>query len=642
MGLLLRPDAYYAQTSDGAYVLTHDGESSFVGRSVHELIDRLAPFLDGRHSLDELTAGLSAERRTMVRDLVTTLLERSIVRYVEPDDAPGAAPPEHRHEIAFIGNVRDSPVAAFGEYRETVTMVIGAGRLCAAVADAAVRSGLRDVRVVATPDDPRAIGALLNGADLVLHADDRPMLERARILDRVCGAANVPLAQALVLGADAWITTATGASWTSGVRRLLAWRPETGEQDASTVPSDLAAKAVAIRFVHGVFRSITDAAEPVKHRITSVDVSVLTSRTHTFVPHPFENPSGGETDLVDRIAVLRGSARFDDERFSRQAFLCTGDRVGVFTPPTERDFGQIPLRVCAAEVSDPAGLLGAGPVPRVTGAALDFATARYRAALAAFATYASLMIDPRRVRLGSREDSAEPLLSGLRTGRLTGFVEAYGLADGAVHRLDVARVFPALRAPAVPYAPPPGVAAAYDWDEAVVAGLLDQCLRLTMDDAMTSPTPFARVDLAGAVLDERGDRYRALLAGLSEPVTVYDITGPLGVPTVVSYLGSVPVGCASSLSAAGGVTDVLEQLILHRQSRDYDQPDYAPPPVRDLPPRLRGDTTRALSDTGEHDGDTVAGALVRRGHRPVAIPLDHDPEVSAVMPYVVRVMIVDE
>jgi hypothetical protein len=625
----------------------------------------------------------------MVRDLVTTLLERSIVRDIEPDGAPGVVPPEHRHEIAFIGTFNDFPATAFGEYRETVTMVIGAGRLCGAVAAAAVRSGLRQVRVVATPEcptdlrgleaagegwreerwpldsglprqgDASAIRSLLDGVDLVLHATDRPILERARMLDQLCGAANVPLAQALILGDHAWITTATGdhadSSWTSGMRRLMARRPETeralADQELPAEPTDLAAKAVATQFVHGVFRSITEAAEPEKHRITSVDLSALTSQTHTLVPHPFEGPppdSTGETDLADRIAVLSRGDRFDDERFSRRAFRCTGDEVGVFTPPAERDFGQIPMHVCEVEVSDPVGLLGAGPAPRVIGAALDFSTARYRAALTAFATYASLMIDPRRVRIptgrpaGSHEDPIGTLLSGLRTGRLTGFVEGYGLVDGDVHLVDVARVFPALRAPAVPYTPPPGVAAGYDWGEAVLSGLLDQCRRLTMDDAMTSPTPFSQVDLADAVLEETGDRYRALLAGTSEPVTVYDITGPLGIPTVLCYLETVPVACASSLSLGGAVTDALERLILHQQSREYDQAAYAPPLIRGIPARLRGDAVQAPSDRGGHDSDTVADALVKRGHRPVAIPLDHDHEVSAIMPYIVRVVTIDE
>lgn len=631
MGLLLRPDAYYARTPGGAHVLTPDGECGFTGRTVYELIDRLAPLLDGSRSLDDLTAGLSAERQEMVRSLITALADHSIVGEAGPGSGPGAA---------------------LARYQETVTVVTGTGRLSEAVVAAAVRSGLRNVHAVA------GLGsALPDGTGLVLHAADVPVPEQARRLGRLCGAAGVAFAQAAVAGDRAWFTAPAdgggGAGWASGARRLAALRP--GATDSPAALGGLEARVVASQFVQA-------AIGPGGSGITSVSLTDLSSQAHALVPHPFELPApGGEADLAARVAVLRNGARFDDERFSRHAFRCADDHVGVFTPPGERDFSQIPLHVCEARVSDPAGLLGAGSVPRVTGAALDFATARYRAALAAFATYGSLMVDPRRVRTGTAAgqpagpcSDPDQALAALRAGGLAGFVAGYGLADGATALVDVARVFPALRTPAVPYVAPAGTAAGYDWDEAVVAGLLSQCLRITADEAAAAAAPFPRLDLPGAVLGERGDRYRALLEGLPEPVTVYDITGPLGVPAVVCYLGTVPVSSASGLSAADAVTDALQRLVLWQQSREAGQPGYAPPPVRGLPARLRGHITVALrggrggdagAGAGEDAGAAVgalAGALLARGHRAVAVPLDHDPGVSALMPYIVRVVIAGE
>jgi hypothetical protein len=34
--------------------------------------------------------------------------------------------------------------------------------------------------------------------------------------------------------------------------------------------------------------------------------------------------------------------------------------------------------------------------------------------------------------------------------------------------------------------------------------------------------------------------------------------------------------------------------------------------------------------------------LVERGHHPIVVPLDHDSEVIAIMPYIVHVVITDE
>jgi ribosomal protein S12 methylthiotransferase accessory factor YcaO len=222
---------------------------------------------------------------------------------------------------------------------------------------------------------------------------------------------------------------------------------------------------------------------------------------------------------------------------------------------------------------------------------------------------------------------------------VTGLVEGYALLDDAIHLVDAVQAFPALRRASARYAPPSGVAAGYDWHEAVAHGLLGQILDLTMSGLWTATTPFTRIDLAGAALDARGDRLRTLLTAIGEPVTVYDVTGPLVAPTVVCYLGAVAAGCASALSMADAVTDALEQVLLHYQSRVNDQPLYAPPPVRDIPDHLRATTTRPLPDRPPQEIPGLAAALTKRGHRPVAIPLDHDSEVNAIMPYVVHVVI---
>src|SRR5262249_39366306 len=73
--LALREDAYYAPSPAGAAILTHQGRVSLTGSSIYQWIERLAPFLNGQHSLPELTAALSPERRQLVEQLVTTLLD---------------------------------------------------------------------------------------------------------------------------------------------------------------------------------------------------------------------------------------------------------------------------------------------------------------------------------------------------------------------------------------------------------------------------------------------------------------------------------------------------------------------------------------------------------------------------------------
>jgi hypothetical protein len=587
VGLLLRPDAYLAESSDGAYLLTHEGSVVFTGRSVHQLIERLAPYLDGRHTLAELTADLADDRADAVRKLVGMLVDRGVVREVDR-----AEPAPARPETRYLGYFHDAPARRFEQYQDTATVVLGDGPVAAALARAATRSGLRDVR---------ASAAVLDGADLVLHVSTE--FEDAERLERRSAGR---LAQVVLRGEHAWLgLTGPGTRLWGSVRRRSQARPD---EPGGPTPGGAAVTVLANRLVHAAFRVVTGLDEPWTDRVVRIDLSTLAEESHRVVPHPLAGPAAEPT----RIEMRRQS--LDQETFSRQAVACADDRIGLFGEPTERDLAQIPLRVCEISVPDPAGLLGPGaPAPVVTGAGLDFPTARYRAALRAFACYGSLMVDPRRPR--------------------DGFVTGYDLVSLDPVLVAATLAFPALDGSTVL---PVGAAAGYSWPEAIEAGLAEHCRRLTIAELST---PRARVDLPGTELDAAGDRYRDMLAAIGQPVTVYDITGSTGVPTFLSYLDGEPAGCASRLAAADALTDTLEQTVLHYQARKEGQADYAPPSAPELPGRLDAPVAPPPPSV-----DLAAAVAVLRahGHRPVAVPLDHDPEATRIMPYTVQVVLLDD
>lgn len=601
MRLLLRPDAYLAESSDGAYLLTHEGPVVFTGRSVHQLIERLAPYLDGRHTLAELTADLAPDRAAAVRKLVETLVTRGVVREVDVPE-----PPPTRPETRYLAYFHDTPTRRFEQYQNTATVVLGSGPVAEAVARAATRSGLRpstvgvdgvdvvagdgSVAEAASPSGLRRSAVGLDGAELVLHVSTE--FEDAEHLEQQHSGW---LAQVVVRGGHAWlgITAPGGRVWGSVRRRLHARSVEPG----GATPGGAAVTVLANRLVHAAFRVLTGLDEPWGNRVVRIELSTLAEETHRVVPHPLAGA------VVEPTRVEAG--RLDQETFSRQAVACADDRLGLFGEPTERDFAQIPLRVCEVSVSDPAGLLGAGaPNPVVTGVGLDFPTARYRAALRAFAAYGSLMVDGRRLR--------------------DGFVTGYDLVSLEPVEVPATLAFPALDGATVP---PVGAAAGYSRSEAIEAGLAEHCRRLTMAELSV---PRARIDLSGLELDAAGDRYRNMLAAIGQPVTVHDITGSTGVPTFLSYLDGEPVGCASRLSASDAITDTLEQTVLHYQTGIEGQTGDAPPAVPVAPPSPSVDLAAAVA------------ALRAHGHRPVAVPLDHDPEATRVMPYTVQVVLLDD
>ncbi|MEV0148321.1 MULTISPECIES: YcaO-like family protein [unclassified Nonomuraea] len=675
MGLLLRPDAFHAPDSEGTYLLTYRGASHLKGRSVGPLIDLLKPYLDGRHTLAELTEELPPERRAAVESLLTALLERDVVRDVGTADQEAAPEyteyPEYRHEVAFIAHFRDSPISIFQTYRDKVILVLGSGELVPWVARAAVLTGSRLVKMAApeplgvewvdrarrTPDQQverhRLAGfseegllPLLDSADLVLHVSGGAAHEP--LLDRLCARRRIPLAQAVVLDGEVWLGpedlgTRSGASWTAGRRRVAA-RPA---PPSPTVGDGTRAAAIAGALVQLAFRTATGLPADHRARLTRIDLSTLRRTSHVFVPHPYARPA--EPGVPGPADPARDGAVLGREAFSQRAVVCADDLLGVFGEPTERDYAQLPLHVSEVEVPDPAGLLG-GAVSRVVGTGLDFASARHQAALKAFAVYASLMVDPRRLLaadgrapLAAPESDPDALLADLRAGRISGLVLGRRLADGGTRAVAADVAFPALSGMGRPGSRAPartvGIAAGYSWQEAVDVALAEQAGRLALADLERRTTPLPRFDLDSGSLPPRGERYRSMIEATGEAVTCYDLTGPSGIPAAMSYLGDTPVGYAGGSSAAEAVTGALEQALLHYQARQNAQPAYAPPVPPGIPPALRGSAIRRLPDASRTDSASLVSALVGRGLSPVAVPLDHDREVHSIMPYTVHVVL---
>ncbi|SCL44840.1 YcaO-like family protein [Micromonospora citrea] len=680
MGLLLRPDTYYTRSEDGLYLLTYEGPAIVGGGSAYPLLVRLAPYLDGRRSLSDLTANLTGQRRDMVRQLITVLIAKgAITTYGQaPSVTPGQADGYHR-EVSFLSWQTGSALQTFRQYRAETVAVVGPVELVPAVAAAALRSGSAQVRLLTeepgagwdalltevergrrdpgqlvTPvrldadADADAVALALRGAGLVLHVRDRPAVRQVRVLEGVCVASHTDLFQALLREDGVWFLSCgpragAGVRWSSVARRLGAGHRGVG----ATRPgrADGTARAVAAaQLVSRAFRTVTGAARPEPAGVTRLDPATLGSGVHAVVPHPFEAQVEALTAETVRgcIEERRAAAPLDPEVFSRRAVACMDDRLGIFGRPEEGGLGQLPLRVCEIEVSDPVGLLGEGAAPiRVFGTGLDFASARLAAGLNAFSAYGALMLDPRRL-IGTDH---KPIFAGdldpdlaLRDVRVrTGHLPGVALTDGRIRLVPVSRAFPALHAVDRAEAVSPGTASAYGWQEAVTTGVLAQVRRLTLDEMVTAGRPSPRLDLDAVALDPVGERYRTILAATGERVTAHDITGTLSVPTVLCQVGRAAQGCASGLSIAGALRDALAEAVVSYQSVLHGQPAYAPPPIP--APSSSSEPERRWLGADPLDLDAIVAALAAQGWQPVAVPLDHDPEVSAVMPHTVHVVV---
>ncbi|PZG20521.1 hypothetical protein [Nonomuraea aridisoli] len=668
LNLLLRPDAHYAEVDGGVYVISHQGETFISGGSLHRWLDRLAPLLDGTRTLDRLTEGLPADRAAFVARLVGTLTERGLVREVgpaEPDTLTDAEREEHRDLLSYLGYFHDSPGRVLEDVRDVPAVIVGSGPLVAETSRACAAAGLRNVAANGDADGDvngdvnGDVDGDANGARIVIHVAERARPERAAELERACAASGVLLTQVMPAGDGIWWQPAArGGCWASAWRRhhaLIGPAPDR----AGPALDPVVVRVVANQVAHDLFRLLAGLRAEDAPRIVVLDPRTLAATTHQVVAHPYELPAApsDEAAFLERIGELRAAPALSEAEFSRRAKGLMDAEVGLFAEIDEGDLAQLPLHVTSTSVSDPCGRLGAAPRPVVTGAGLTFEEARYRAALAALACAGALTLDERRL--------------------VDGQVRAYDLVDRTSCLLPAETVFGGppnaatmQGAPphigAVPDAPPdagavPGVppdavagggpggdavagasagvgfrvpvgtAAAYSWEEAVAEGLVAQAAALALDAVERAARPYGRANPAGAPA-----YHLSMIEALGEELTVHDVTGPLGVPTVVGMLSGGAVAYGAALTMDGAVAACLRDLLLIRQAQLNDQPVYAPPPCRPVPPALRGDHEAAARP--EMDVDGLAAAMAAAGHRPLVVPLDHDPAVHAVLPFVVRVV----
>jgi hypothetical protein len=293
--------------ADGAArVLTHGGTTTLTGSTIYEWLRRLTPYLDGSTTLDELTSGLSREKRDMVTRVVDAFETAGLLRTgAEPVGDPLAL---------HLDSVRDDAVVAAARYRGASVAVTGTGPVTDGVAEALRHSGIGQVRT----------GDSVGGkTDLVVA-----------VLEHVDAQARPADVYAVPRGDELWIRA---GDWEPARKAISRW-----PAGPDTPISGTAAAVVANMIGTAAFRILTGTTG-------SQDADVVV-RLH--------------------LHTLRGSAHrlpaepAPDEPFDVSAARLVDSRTGVLGELSERDYAQLPLNIAAATVAGRSGpAIGAGPTP---------------------------------------------------------------------------------------------------------------------------------------------------------------------------------------------------------------------------------------------------------------------------------------
>ncbi|MFE3320097.1 YcaO-like family protein [Nocardia sp. NPDC059195] len=582
--LRLREDAYWVADDTGITALTHRGFSTLTMSGADRWLERLAPYLDGQHSMNEFLASAPEDAREFIERLLRKLIDRGLVGALD------AHPLADTPEVSLIGYFRPDAATIVDTWRRRRTTVVGRRRLADAIATACGRAGMCDV--------VRAPEAIPNTGQVVQVAASSDV-DSLQLVESGCTVRGLPLLQIVLDGSVAWI--APPALPFSSARPRI-WARSQPAVDPAEPAETVLANHVTQLLLH------YDRTDRHPVQLTRFDAPDLAFSTHRCVPAPLSAParveSEGEFDR--RFRALIGAEPRSAEQFSRAAAVLTDGYIGVFDKVEEADLVQSPLRVAQTTVTLP------GRRQRVCGVSIDAAQARYAAATEAIRCYSSLVVDSRRLVRGSMVRAFDLVTERPTLLRAT---LAFASADGTDR-----------------YRAPTGLGAALDLTDAIDAGLIDHCRRRTVTESRTATHPFPRIDPADSRDDVVG-YCRTMLVAIGCQVEVFDVTGSLGVPTYAVLLdgATVAYGCGTDNDAA--LRDGMLAALAAWQSRHAGQSEYAPATVAELPGGVRGDA-EPMADRDPLQRRNLVDALMIGGYTVVAAMLDHDSQVHDVLPVV--------
>jgi bacteriocin biosynthesis cyclodehydratase domain-containing protein len=474
-----------------------------------------------------------------------------------------------------------------------------------------------------------------------------------------------------------------------------------------------------------IFKAITQAG-PVETAGNLIEVNLETLRTqkHPFMPHPLcrtcQHPEPRtQAQFLDTVRQLEQAEQAQtssegQDLFSEQVTPCFETRLGLFSSLDEGDLVQLPLSVCKAVVSNPMPQEQAENPPSILGFGFTFGTARKRAAQRACEIYAASLVDRRLLPswqpaqtvgtgsalgtgVGARHDPytapvhetgadadqadhnvpatsfrtgkspvptipAERFLSIIALTEVKEWTWATDLSTGQACLIPAPLVYPVLRGLSPLGDAGLGISSAMSWAEAIGRALLSVCRYLTLIQIEYAQKPYPQADPTSIPLSPEGTRLLHILEQMGASITIYDVTGPLQVPTFAICLGDQTVAYGTHIDVAQALRDGLEQAVLSKQLAGspilVDHLPFTPA----LPPALRGTSTDTVG-TGSEPRTTPTApvraplgtsdaskewpdlstwlqeVLQMNGWRAFAVPLDHDPTLRQIHPSIVHVLV---
>jgi bacteriocin biosynthesis cyclodehydratase domain-containing protein len=441
---------------DGVYLRNNNNHLMLKGKSLYPLLERLIPHLNGHTTLEELTGGLDAGRKSMITHLVEKLLAHNFLYESSPDQAATLSPqeqPTSAANLAFIGSFQPSATSRLEAFRNSHLLLVGEEPACSVLVQACLQCDVKQISALVTPGDevtsqklpgtvdaftgyarseqqvqwlllpdPENLGELreqIQCCDAVLHLATRPALARAHLLNRLCIEEQKPSIQALVAGNDAWIgplvCPEVAGCWECAWLRWQANHASFSESDDLAFRDQPqiaknyflnrpAATMLAQRLVFALFKYVTRIGSlETQGHVSILHLTSGLSEQHAFLPHPLcqacQHPMPATaTRFMEQVQQIQQQTPVD--RNTLLEHLPAGlidERSGLLTTFTSDPFVQIPLAICQVTLANPALSQQRVAPLTLTVAGRDTADARWRAFEQACTHYAARLVDQRRL-----------------------------------------------------------------------------------------------------------------------------------------------------------------------------------------------------------------------------------------------------
>lgn len=521
-------------------------------------------------------------------------------------------------------------------------------------------------------EDEAEMRAHIQAYDAVLHIADSSTSDRAQLLNRLCREQQKTLIQAVLVDETAWIgplvAPRTGICWECAWRRLqdnlapltsqFSYKASQEQRTARNHElTESQATILANRLLFSLFQHCTQAGPTeAAGKVIELDLTTLLSKDHVALSHPLclacqQALEPTAEHFLSHIQRLQKQEAIDPDKLLQTLATRVDEQLGLFTEFERGDFVQVPLAIYQATL--PRALCNehqAEPV-KVIGTSIDRVAARIETAHKASERYAAVLVDQRRLlNHAAAQQCSCPMITAeqlLETCPHTSGDEVRQAEGMWTWALDLqtqqAALVPASHVFTSPEQHTRGLASGNIWDEALCDALTDWCRELTIEQLANAHQPYPQVDLAQTLTTPEGTYLIRALQATGRCITVYEITGSLGVPTFAVCLDQKTVAYSSHCDIERALSLGLEQALQQCQSEQFQQPEYALAPVLDVPMHLRGDTVTVPRSTcpeaWSERQDWLLKQLQTNTFRAFAVPLDHDPALAETLPFIVRVLV---